>query len=42
MLKLPEFREVGSQLEIVKKVFGGKKEYEKAIKELISEIYTIA
>lgn len=42
VLKLPEFREVGSQLEIVKKVFGGKKEYEKAIKELISELYTIA
>lgn len=42
VLKLPEFREVGSQLEIVKKVFGGKKEYEKVIKELISELYIIA
>lgn len=42
VLKLPEFRDVGSQLEIVKKIFGGKKEYEKAVKELINELYTSA
>lgn len=42
VLKLPEFSEIGSQLEIVKKVFGGKKEYEKAVKELVNELYTIA
>lgn len=40
VLKLPEFKEFGSQLEIVKKVFGGKKQYEQAIHELITEIYT--
>lgn len=39
VLKLPEFKEFGSQLEIVKKVFGGKKQYEQAIHELIHEIY---
>lgn len=42
VLKLPDFKEVGTQLEIVKKVFGGKKEYEKAVKELVKELYTIA
>ena len=42
VLKLPEFNEIGSQIEIVKKVFGGKKEYEKAVKELVNELYTIA
>lgn len=42
VLKLPEFSEIGSQIEIVKKVFGGKKEYEKAVKELVNELYTIA
>lgn len=42
VLKLPDFQEVGTQLEIVKKVFGGKKEYEKAVKELVKELYTIA
>lgn len=42
VLKLPEFNEVGSQLEIVKKIFGGKKEYEKAVKELVKELYKMA
>lgn len=42
VLTLPEFTEIGSKLEIVKKIFGGKKEYEKAIKELIMELYTSA
>lgn len=42
VLKLPDFQEVGTQLEIVKKIFGGKKEYEKAVKELVRELYTIA
>lgn len=42
ILKLPEFKEFGSQLEIVKKGFGGKKKYEEAIKELVHEIYTIS
>ena len=42
ILKLPEFKEFGSQLEIVKKGFGGKKNYEMAIKELIHELYTIS
>lgn len=40
ILKLPEFNEFGSQLEIVKKGFGGKKNYEMAIKELVHELYT--
>lgn len=42
VLKLPDFQELGTQLEIVKKVFGGKKEYKKAVKELVKELYTIA
>lgn len=42
VLKLPDFQEIGSQLEIVKKVFGGKNEYEKAVRELVKELYTIA
>ena len=42
ILKLPEFKEFGSQLEIVKKGFGGKKNYELAIKELVHELYTIS
>lgn len=42
ILKLPEFEEFGSQLEIVKKGFGGKKKYEMAIKELVHELYTIS
>lgn len=42
ILKLPEFNEFGSQLEIVKKGFGGKKNYEMAIKELVHELYTIS
>lgn len=42
ILKLPEFKEFGSQLEIVKKGFGGKKNYEMAIKELVHELYTIS
>jgi type I restriction enzyme R subunit len=42
VLKLPDFKEFGSQLEIVKKVFGGKKKYEEAVKELVKELYTIA
>jgi type I restriction enzyme, R subunit len=42
VLKLPDFQEFGSQLEIVKKVFGGKNKYEEAVKGLIKELYTIA
>lgn len=42
ILKLPEFKEFGSQLEIVKKGFGGKQKYEMAIKELVHELYTIS
>lgn len=42
VLTLPEFKEIGSKLEIVKKIFGGKNEYKKAIKELVKELYTIA
>lgn len=42
ILKLPEFKEFGSQLEIVKKGFGGKKNYENAMKELLNELYTIS
>ncbi|MRZ29584.1 restriction endonuclease, partial [Paeniclostridium sordellii] len=42
ILKLPEFKEFGSQLEIVKKGFGGKKNYEKAMKELVHKLYTIS
>ena len=42
ILKLPEFKEFGSQLEIVKKGFGGKKNYEMAIQELIHELYIIS
>lgn len=42
ILKLPEFNEFGSQLEIVKKGFGGKNNYENAMKELLNELYTIS
>lgn len=42
VLKLPDFKEFGTQLEIVKRVFGGKKKYEEAVKELVNELYTIA
>lgn len=42
VLKLPDFKEFGTQLEIVKKVFGGKKKYEETVKQLIKELYTIA
>jgi type I restriction enzyme R subunit len=42
VLKLPDFQQFGSQLEIVKKVFGGKNKYEEAVKGLIKELYTIA
>ncbi|AYD39636.1 DEAD/DEAH box helicase [Clostridium fermenticellae] len=42
VLKLPDFKEFGTQLEIVKRVFGGKKKYEEAVKELVKELYTIA
>lgn len=39
VLKLPDFKDIGTQVEIVKKVFGGKPKYEKAVKELIDELY---
>ena len=42
ILRLPEFKEFGSQLEIIKKEFGGKQKYEMAIKELVHELYTIS
>lgn len=42
VLKLPDFQEFGNQLEIVKKIFGGKDKYEQAVKGLIKELYTIA
>lgn len=39
ILKVPEFKKFGSPIEIVK-MFGGKKKYLEAIKELEKEIYT--
>lgn len=39
VLKIPDFKQFGSPLEIVKK-FGGKDKYLKAVKELEEEIYT--
>ncbi|RTR34760.1 EcoAI/FtnUII family type I restriction enzme subunit R [Shewanella atlantica] len=39
VLKVQPFNEIGSLSEIVKKGFGGKKEYEQAISELEAEIY---
>ncbi len=41
VLKVQPFNEIGSLSEIVKKGFGGKKEYEQAISELEAEIYQI-
>ncbi|WP_220738845.1 EcoAI/FtnUII family type I restriction enzme subunit R [Shewanella sp. c952] len=39
VLKVQPFNEIGSLSEIVKKGFGGKPQYEQAIKELEAEIY---
>ncbi|QYJ88846.1 EcoAI/FtnUII family type I restriction enzme subunit R [Shewanella halotolerans] len=41
VLKVQPFNEIGSLSEIVKKGFGGKKQYEQAISELEAEIYQI-
>jgi len=41
VLKVQPFNEIGSLSEIVKKGFGGKPQYEQAIKELEAEIYQI-
>lgn len=41
VLKVQPFDEIGSLSEIVKKGFGGKKQYEQAISELEAEIYQI-
>ncbi|MCL1148165.1 DEAD/DEAH box helicase family protein [Shewanella marinintestina] len=41
VLKVQPFNEIGSLSEIVKKGFGGKKEYEQAISELEAEIYQL-
>ena len=38
-LKVAPFNEIGSLSEIVKKGFGGKPQYEQALKELEAEIY---
>lgn len=41
VLKVQPFNQIGSLSEIVKKGFGGKPQYEQAIKELEAEIYQI-
>ncbi|MCL1140880.1 EcoAI/FtnUII family type I restriction enzme subunit R [Shewanella pneumatophori] len=41
VLKVQPFNEIGSLSEIVKKGFGGKKEYDQAISELEAEIYQL-
>ncbi len=41
VLKVQPFNQIGSLSEIVKKGFGGKKQYEQAITELEAEIYQI-
>lgn len=41
VLKVQPFNEIGSLSEIIKKGFGGKKEYEQAISELEAEIYQL-
>lgn len=41
VLKVQPFNEIGSLSEIIKKGFGGKPQYEQAIKELEAEIYQI-
>jgi len=40
VLKVPPFNKLGSPVEIAKKAFGGKKEYEEALIELETELYT--
>lgn len=39
VLKLKPFSDIGTPLEIIKNIFGGKNEYEQAIKELENELY---
>lgn len=39
VLRLQPFDQIGSPVEIIKDIFGGKDEYEQAIKELENEIY---
>jgi len=39
VLKLKPFSDIGTPLEIIKDVFGGKENYEKAIKELENELF---
>ncbi len=39
VLKLKPFSDIGTPLEIIKNIFGGKQEYEKAIQELENELF---
>jgi type I restriction enzyme R subunit len=39
VLQLDPFTEIGTPVEIINKVFGGKAKYEKALRELEKELY---
>jgi type I restriction enzyme R subunit len=39
VLKLKPFSDIGTPMEIIKNIFGGKKGYDKAVKELESELF---
>lgn len=39
VLQLKRFKDIGTPMEIIKNIFGGKQNYEKAIKELEDELY---
>lgn len=41
ILKLDPFRDIGTPMEIVKNIFGGKANYEKAVRELETEIFEL-
>ena len=39
VLKLKPFSDIGTPMEIIKNIFGGKQGYEQAIKELETELF---
>lgn len=39
VLKLKPFSDIGTPLEIIKKIFGGKQQYDKAVQELENELF---
>ena len=41
VLKLKPFSDMGTPLEIIKNIFGGKPQYEKAVQELENELFKV-